>query len=69
MSFVLIAICVLIGLALFGQSKSEEEKITASEEPKEAFEHGYRAMFFTVVAGLFIIFALLALGIAMTPHG
>ena len=67
MSFILITFLILCGIALFGQSKREEEKLDAAIEPVEGIKHGVKAMFFTVVAGLFVILALLLLGISSLP--
>lgn len=67
MIFALVVLLILLGLALFGRSKQEEEKLDQAVEAVEGIKHGVKSMLWTVLAALFIIAAFLILGVIALP--
>lgn len=69
MEFVIIAICVIAAMTLFGKSKSEERKMEEPNiTPLDGIRSGAKAMIATVFCAVFLIIAAFLLAIMSLPN-
>lgn len=67
MEIALIVLLLLAGFFLFGKSKKEETELDKAVHPIDGIQHGTKSILFMVLCVMFVLGAMLLIGILSLP--